>query len=794
MTLRKVDLILNLNMKAREIFFRRLMVGFLISQISVSTALAQFEDFPPPPPANLDEASVPAVPPGADFVPPAPYDVPVQNNLPSPTNSRVSNTPSSSSSPYVKPIKSGKSSILSDKQKAKFAKAHPEDINSENFPETIESFDFPNVEITDIIKAISELTGKNFIIDSTVRGKITIIAPSKITVAEAYKAFLSSLAINGFTVVPNGGFLKIRNARSAQRDGIDIYSGSYYPNTDQMITKVVHLKHITAETMKTQLGRLLNSSYGEMEAYPQTNSMIISDFGSSIDRIMKIINQLDVPGFEEQLEVVGVKYAKAKDISDLIDKVVNKGQKSANSGFNGANARFSAAPAGGVTSKGAGTSSFLVFPDDRTNSLIIIGNRAGITRVKKLVSQLDFKVSAESQGGVFVYYVKHGEAEKIAQTLSEVAKDSTPKNNINNTGFGFAPQGQAAIKEGVFGGDVSIKADKGTNSLVISASKQDYEKVMNILNKLDIPRDQVFVESIVMEMNMSDGSDSSGGLVKFDQSGAKVGYVGNGITDVLSPLGGTGNAILGFSQGSIQVADPTKPGTTIGVPNLLGFIKFIKTFAKTNILSTPQISAMDAQEAEIEVGDKVVTRVITTQTTTGSTSTPEFENATIKLTIKPFISPSSETIRMEFKQQIKQLSNVQAPAKLQEVSQALATRDMKTMLVLNNGDTAVIGGLMKDQESEQTSKVPILGDLPILGWLFKSKTISKSKVNMLVFLTPRIIRNPGDQQKMVGEKTTERLNFLKKNGGKDPYGSTVDKILKRQSRAPQSVNSEGLKK
>ena len=119
---------------------------------------------------------------------------------------------------------------------------------------------------------------------------------------------------------------------------------------------------------------------------------------------------------------------------------------------------------------------------------------------------------------------------------------------------------------------------------------------------------------------------------------------------------------------------------------------------------------------------------------------------------------------------------------------------MKTMLVLNNGDTAVIGGLMKDQESEQTSKVPILGDLPILGWLFKSKTISKSKVNMLVFLTPRIIRNPGDQQKMVGEKTTERLNFLKKNGGKDPYGSTVDKILKRQSRAPQSVNSEGLKK
>lgn len=774
---------------------KRIFIGLLASQLCMSLAHAQFEDFPPPPPANVEDGGAPAFGDASAGFPPesAPTAAPPSMNNPS---VGTGGTPV-----YIKPTgKATKSTILSDKQKSKFAKAHPEDITSENFPETIESFDFPNVEITDIIKAISELTGKNFIIDSTVRGKITIIAPSKITVAEAYKAFLSSLAINGFTVVPNGGFLKIRNARSAQRDGIDIYSGSYYPNTDQMITKVVHLKHITADTMKTQLGRLLNSSYGEMEAYPQTNSMIISDFGSSIDRIMKIINQLDVPGFEEQLEVVGIKYAKAKDISELIDKVVNKGQKSSSGGSGGfgGNARFSAAPAGGVASKGAGTSSFLVFPDDRTNSLIIIGNRAGIARVKKLVSQLDFKVSAESQGGVYVYYVKHGEAEKIAQTLSEVAKDSAPKAPTTNTGFGFQPQGQAAIKEGVFGGDVSIKADKGTNSLVISASKQDFEKVINILNKLDIPRDQVFVESIVMEMNMSDGFESSGGLVKFDSSGGKAGFVGKptDLTDILSPLAGAGNAILGFSQGTVNVADPTKPGTTIAMPNLLGFIKFIKKFGKTNILSTPQISAMDAQEAEIEVGDSVVTRTTIIPGANGnpSLSQPEFADATIKLTIKPFISPSSETIRMEFKQVIKQISNVQVPSDFAGKVQPLATRNMKTNLVLNNGDTAVIGGLMKDEELEQTKKVPILGDLPILGWLFKSKDVTKTKVNMLVFLTPRIIRNSQDQVKLVNEKTNERLNFLKRNGGKDPYGATIDKVLKREARTPQSVIPGSVKK
>ena len=342
----------------------------------------------------------------------------------------------------------------------------------------------------------------------------------------------------------------------------------------------------------------------------------------------------------------------------------------------------------------------------------------------------------------------------------------------------------------MFGGEVSIKADKGTNSLVISASKQDYEKVINILSKLDIPRDQVFVESIVMEMNMTDGSASSGGIVKFDKDGGKAGYVGsdNDLVDILSPLAGAGNAILGFSSGTVSVTDPIS-GKATTMPNLLGFLKFIKRFGKTNILSTPQISAMDAQEAEIEVGDRVVTRAITTQGTggSGSTITPEFDDATIKLTIKPFISPSSETIRMEFKQEIKQLANVQAPAALKDQVQSLAKRNMKTMLVLNNGDTAVIGGLMKDQESEQTSKVPVLGDLPILGWLFKSKTVSKSKVNMLVFLTPRIVRNPADQNRLVLEKANQRLDFLKKNGGKDPYGATLDKILKREARAPQGV-------
>lgn len=731
-----------------------------------SPAQAQFDELPPAP----EDLSAPD---DSAYAPPPTTSFPAA--VPAPTRSES----------VIRPSQHSKPGVLSSNQKKRFSRAEPADITSENFPETIESFDFPNVEISDVVQAISELTGKNFIIDSTVRGKITILAPSKITVAEAYKAFLSALAINGFTVVPSGGFLKIRNARSAQRDNIDTYSGTYYPNSDQMITKIVHLKHITADSVQKEL-RLLTSSYGELSIFNQTNTLIISDFGANIDRVMKIINQLDMPGFEDQLEVIGIKYAKAKDIAELIDKVVNKGQRSQNpaGGFASGVPRFGAVPAAAATGGKQGASYFLVFPEDRTNSLVVVGNKPGISRVKKLISQLDFKVSAQDQGGVYVYYVKHGEAEKIAETLQQVTKDAGPKQPQASSpiGIGIAPQGQAAVVAGIFGGDVTIKADKNTNSLVISASKPDYEQVLSILNKIDIARDQVYVQAIIMEMADTDGFNASGGIVKFNESGGKSGFVAKDtdIANILNPLAGAGSAILAFSEGSINVNNTTSSGTsTISVPSLTAFINFITTTRKTNILSTPQITALDSQEAEIEVGDSVVTgsKVTGGGANSATLEEPVFSDATIKMTIKPFISPNSETIRMEFKQVAKQLSNARVPAKFRDSTQPLATRSIKTNVTVNNGDTAVIGGLVRDEYVEEVRKVPLLGDLPIIGWLFKSKDLSKAKQNMIVFLTPKILRSTTDQKNVLTMKAQERLNFIKQQGGQDPYGATMDKIM-----------------
>ena len=686
---------------------------------------------------------------------------------------------------------SGKSGVLSKNKQDKMAKANIEDITNDNYPETIESFDFPNADIQDVVKAISELTGKNFILDNNVRGKITIIAPSKITVAEAYKAFLSALAINGLAIVPSGGFYKIRQVRDAAKDNIETFSGNYYPNSDQLITRIIHLKHISAENVQSDLKNLA-SPKGELNIYKQTNSLIMTDWGSSIDRVMKIIAQLDVPGFEDQMELIHINYARAKDLADLVDKIVNKG--SGNTRNSGAGAFSAGVPRYNTqgTAGQKGSAYFMVIPDDRTNSLIVVGNKAGITRIKKLISQLDFRLPPDENGGVYVYYVRHGEAEKIAQTINGVAKETTQKPAANNQMQAFPsfggypsqnPQGATTGQQEIFGGDVKISADKGNNSLIIVASRQDYEVVLNLLKQIDIARDQVFVEGYIMEMNLADTNRYEIGYMKYagETGVARSGF--NGLKDlstVLSPTAGSGTVLSFGDTNQNNMLTITGPnGSPVKIPNLLGFINFLKSSAKANLLSEPKIMAMDNQEALIEVGTKVPIGV-KSQTTNGITSESiDFDDATVSLTLKPFISPTSKTIRLDINQSIKQMTNVAIPEGLKGKAVPLSTRKIKTNIVVNDGETAILGGLIKDEESEEISKVPLLGDIPILGWLFKSREAKKNKVNLMVFLTPKIVRSAEDKLDLMGKVVDERIEYAKSAGGRDPFGAVVDKLQKK---------------
>jgi general secretion pathway protein D len=736
-------------------------IALFLQTANPSSSFAQFddEDFdaPPPPPGMGSDKPISDM----DL-----FDSPPANRGSSPSGSKKAGSPA---------MDAGKSTTQ------KFSNAGIEDINNKNFPEMIDNFDFPNADITDLVKVMSELTGKNFIIDPGVRGKISIVAPSKVTVAEAYKAFLSALSINGFAVVPTGKFWKIRSARNAQRDGIETYSGNYYPNSDQMITRIIHLKHINADLVNREL-RMLQSKDGEIAPYSPTNSLIISDYGSNIERIMKILSQLDIPGFEDQLQVIPIRYAKAKDIAELVNKIVNKDAKNSGGGgggsFTAGVPRFSRS--GGTSTQGTSSAYFMVIPDDRTNSLVVVGNKAGIERVRKLITQLDFRIRPEDQGGVFVYTMKYGEAKKIAQTLSGIAKDSAPKASSGSGAPTISPIGGVQAQQEIFGGDVKVTADETTNTLVIVASKQDYEVILNLLNKLDIQRDQVFVEAIIMEMKMGDAFDWQVGYLQYDKngSGAKMGFNGfdgGKLQDLLSPTGGTG-AILGFASGDSVKIKPAG-GTEVTLPSIISFVNFIKKNTNSNVLSTPQILALDNQEAVIEVGDKVVVGSTSTSSNGVTTETPQFEDATIKLKIKPFISSASNTVRMELESSVKQKSSFTSPEGLKNKVQPLATRSVKTNIVVPDGDTAVLGGLMKEDDFESVSKVPLLGDIPVIGWLFKSRSTNKEKINMLIFLTPKIIHTKNDNKELLSRKVEQRQKYIKNAGGRDPYGSTIDEIM-----------------
>ncbi len=687
--------------------------------------------------------------------------------------------------------------FVSQKTGKSFANSAIEEITNENFPDVIESFDYPNADIADVIKAISELTGKNFIVDTNVRGKITIIAPTRITVAEAYKAFLSALAINNLAVVPGDGFYKIKQARSAQRDNIETYAGEYYPTSDQMITRIIKLKYVSAEEINKQV-RLLTSTQGEIYAYAPTNSLIISDYGANIDRVVKILEQLDTQGFEERMEVIRIRYARAKDIEDLLSKIIDR-DGGGNRG--GGVPRFRRATPSTSTSTTGSEVYSVVVADERTNSIIVVGNRAGIAKIKQLISRLDFRLRPEDQGGVFVYYVKHSEAEQIANTLNGIATESkkvqeesarpggAPPMAISNTPTGEIRPAAAAA---VFGGDVKVVADKITNSLIITAGKTDYDVIMSILSKIDIPRDQVFLKAVIMEMQTNLASSWGIDYYKFDKDSNGIGRMGfrsGPLENLISPVNDSGG-ILGFGLGNtFDITIPTAGGTAAGPPvrvaDITGMIRLLKTNGVGNILSTPQVTVLDNEEAIIEVGEKVPVQLNTNMSQGGMVQgSVQRENVTTKLTIKPFVSPDSDKVQMQIDQEVAGLSNTNVAdagaSELAKVSIATTTRKIKTSIVVDSGDTAVLGGLMKDEDSNTITKIPILGDIPILGWLFKSNRQSKSKINLVVFITPQIIRNATQNAAIVDQKINERIDFVQRHmNGRDPHGSEVDSLPRR---------------
>ncbi|MCB9073499.1 MAG: type II secretion system secretin GspD [Bdellovibrionaceae bacterium] len=781
------------------VFLSVLSLFFVLSTTPQSWAQEEMDDT-----ELLDEAeSMPEMqapdfdPPGSEEPTPAPSRFRPSprsggnNNSSAPTRFRpgtpasstgTSSARSSGNGGSLNPLKA--TSPINAAGTKNFVDAQPEDISSKTFPEIVESFDYKDAPITDVVNAMAKLTGKRFIYSENLNGKITITSGFKITVAEAWEAFLTALASNGYTIVPSGKFLRIQKIDDA-KSGTDVYSGAYYPNGDELITRIIRLKYIEADEASKTFDKILKSKNGQVIPYDKTNSLIITDFGSSVDRISRVLTELDKPGFEEQLRVIPIKNAKAKDIADLIDKIINKDQDKKKNTFR---------PASRFGQKEKDESLSLVTPDERTNSIIVVGNSEGITRIEKLVSQLDYPLDPSDAGGIYVYYVKHGDAKKIADTLNGIAQEqekqvqqSAPASNSSDGNAAtFKPPTQ---HQKLFGGDVIIKADENTNSLIITASKQDYATVTNILSKIDIPKDQVYVQAYIVEMNATKTDDWNFNILKFRpgadatntanataNSVARAGYI-FGDAGSLTNLA-TQGGIFGFGSGDKVSVSLGANGTPITIPSLIGFIQFLKKQIAASILSTPQITAMDNEEAEIEVGDQIPVGLQQSTANNVTSAIPQFKDATIQLKIKPSISPESDIVTMHIEQKADDVSQKEIKAvSLANVSQGLKKRSIKTNLTLKSGDTAVLGGLIQEKDDLTEQKIPFLGDIPILGWLFKGRKYSREKTNLMVFLTPTILRNSQDHKKLLNKKYTDRIEWIKRNAnGRDPFGDALKDV------------------
>lgn len=641
----------------------------------------------------------------------------------------------------------------------------------------VENFNYPDADIMEIAKTLGKLTGKNFIFDKDVKGRISIISNSPITVSDAWKAFLTALDMNGFSLIPSGKYIRIARQRDARDKQLKTYTGDYSPDTDALITRVFPLKYIDAEEVARTFRSFVPAN-SRIIPYEQTNTVIVTDTGSNIAKLNKMLELLDVEGYDAGIEVIPVKYASALELSKLIDTLIP--------GTGGAPSPGGAAPRPG----GFGSSKFnarrtkeggiinTIIADERSNTLIVHANTKGAQQVRDLVLRLDQKTPSQVGGGkVHVVYLQFADSTEIATTLNSLSQNATggvnrPISPVNGGGgVGVNP-----VTQNIFEGSVKVSPDKSTNSLVINASPADFGTVARVISRLDIPRDQVYVEVIVMEIALNKNFNFSANVANPVNG---LGSLPNG-TDLsnflTNPLSSSG-AVLGFKSGN--AATYTIGGTTVSVPNLTALITAIQSNSKSNVLATPQIIALDNTEATFDQTENIPILTNTAVQGAGVSSSISKQPVPLSIKIKPQINKYSNYVKLDVTAKISNIENRQLPSAVSNQAYATLERSATSSVFVADGDTVVMGGLIRDQVDDTVSKIPLLGDIPILGWLFSSRTNTVTKSNLVIFLTPRIVRQYSKIRAILDRKLEERDEFVESQmGGQDPMRAQRDNMIR----------------
>ena len=608
-------------------------------------------------------------------------------------------------------------------------------------PEIVESFDFPDTDIMEITRHMQKLTGINLILDKDVKGKVSIIAPTPITVGDAWKAYLAALNMAGYSLIKTGAFYKVINARDIRYTPTKIYTGNYTPDTENYLMRVISLKHVSAAEIARNF-RPFMSRYGRLIDIKQTNTIIIADTGSNINRLAKMVKFLDVSGHEEALQIVKVKNSSAQEIAKLLDNILKGGSGGAAGRAGSATPRFTGAAGGSETSQ---SSISRIIAEPRTNSIIAMANGEGAKQLRDLILKLDVKLVSSSSNRVHVYYLNYGDSEELSKTLSSIVTGAAAKDGAAGANRFSSVAGPS--DNPIFSAEVKITSDKNNNALVVTASPTDWLTLKDVIGRLDIPRDQVYVEGMILEANVE--KIRSFGVEFVGAYGAgnvqRAGFTSKS-TQLLNLLATGVPTSIGGLFGGIGIG----PTRTINVPGAAGaaggtakvnavnaFIKAIASHGSTNVLATPQILVLDNTEATFEVGDTVPITNSTVATGGVQAFSTVDQEAKLSLKITPQINKVTRFVKLKINQKIDDFK--QGAEQVAGKGLPKATRAAITEVMVRDRDTIAMGGLLREVERVENAKVPILGDIPVLGWLFKSQTKSTTKVNLLFFITPKIL-------------------------------------------------------
>lgn len=592
---------------------------------------------------------------------------------------------------------------------------------------------FDQVDIRVMLKTIGDITGINFIVDDDIRGTVTLMSPTKIRLGEIYEVLESILDVKGYAAVPagSGNLVKIVLRTEAIKRNLQVRIGSNpseIPKNDSLVTQIIRLKYADV-TEVSQIIRPLLATGLHMATYARTNSIIVTDTSSNIHHIAKIIDNLDVPGSQEQITLIRLSYASAEVLGEQITRIMDKSKV-----VSSQPGRSRAVPKIETGIK--------ILPDARTNSLIVVANAQDTATIERLAKQLDIH-RPRGANNVHVVYLENAQATDTAQSLTGA---------LANMRIAGAIEGAQ---------NVQVTADEGTNALIITASAQDFEVIAEVIEKLDIVREQVLVEMLIMEVS----EDS------LKEIGIDWATLDKAVADSVRFFGATNfGPRVDFASGNLEglaVGAWRGSGENVRIGTI---IHALEKVSGVNILSTPHITTSNHQKAKIIVGKNIPYVIESRITETTDFLTPtvidrfEYKDVGISLDITPHISQGG-LVRLEIESEFTKL--IEGVTGTSVNTPTTAKRQAQTVVSIKSGSTIVIGGLMRDDKTTIEKKIPLLGDLPLVGGLFRFQRDQVQKTNLLIFITPHVLGNQEDLEQITEKKKNEMKSALKELGKKN---------------------------